>query len=317
MKKPALKKSFIKGAAKFVIIGGMLVIGVGALNGFAANGKANEALKANMIEEIPEEKENFSTSPAAATYANKFLKEYFTWDSKDSQERKDRLAPYLMLDVDQQAGLFIEGETKNSKFYSSELWKIEGTGDNTSLITYKTYHTLNYTEEKKVKVKDKEKIVKNEVTKGPFEKWVQIPVITDGINFKINGLPIITSKPAEAVFQEEEEKKEKLKDASAIVREEVKVFLPTFFKQYTTGEQEQLNYLTEDYFLRPLGGVITFKELQEVSVKESGKEFIVNANALFTDTNTKATLLQEFEMVLVQKDGRWLVKNMNDIKGGN
>ena len=312
IKKPALKKSYVRGSMKFVLIGGMLLVGLSSLNGFAANGKANEALLATMKEEAPEEKENFATSPAASGYANKFLKEYFTWDIKDAQGRKDRLAPFLMPELDQMAGLYIEGETKNSKFHSSELWKIEETGENTSLVTYKVLHTLNYTEEKKVK----KKTIKNVIEKGPYEKWIQVPIITDGTNFKVNGLPMIISKPAEAVFEEEEKKKDERPDAAASLVEEIRLFLPTFFKQYTNGEQDQLNYLTDDLDLRPLGGVIAFQELQEITVKEGKDEFIVKVNALFEDSSTKALMLQTFEMTLTQKDGHWLVKKLNETQGG-
>lgn len=313
MKKPVLKKSVLNVTAKALVIGGIVIAGLGTLSGFAAFTVASQALKANEGEEVLEEKENFATSPAASTYANKFLKEYFTWDIGDSEGRQKRLAPFLMPDIDKTAGLYIEKETKSSKFHSSELWKVEETGENTSLITFKVLHTLHYVEEKKVK----KKTVKNEVSKGPYEKWIQVTIITDGTNFKVNGLPVITSKPADPIFDNEKKESKKLKEASGTVKEEVTAFLPTFFKQYTGGEIEQLNYLTEDDFLKPLDGVISFVELREVKVQESKGEYIVTVSALFMDTNTKALMLQNYEMVLIQKDGRWLVKKMNDTQGGN
>lgn len=287
---------------------------LGSLRGFTAINRIAD-INAAPKEEVKEETVNFATGPAAENFTQKFLNNYFTWDNNNPQEREVRLKPFLMEDMDQQAGLRFGKETAKASITSTELWNIEETGKNTSKLTYKILYKTHHIEEvvKKVKVKDKvqNQVTKKEVSKGPFTKWIEVSIITDNQNFKVNSLPIFVSAPDDAMI--EPEKMVEQKTAEPKTEEEIDAFLQTFFKQYTNGTREELQFLTTDKSLKPIGENISFIELEELKVYEKSKDgsYSTQATAIFKDSNTNAQMAQEFKLSIFEKDGRWQVKTIN------
>lgn len=275
---------------------------LGSLRGFSVAAKLNSQPEIQQSEQTELKEENFATSIGAQTFAENFLEEYLSWDKDDYQERAERLAPYLREGVDEQAGLRFDTVTSNSSHKKTELWEVSETGENTSLITFKTTQMVTTVpEDKKVKPKKS----------GPFEKWIQVPIITDGKSFLVNGVPTLTSKPAEVKIKPLEEPVAE-PEVNSKTAAEIEKFLATFLKQYATGTIEELEFLTSVKSIQPLGEGVEFQEIEKLIVLEKKKEsYVVEASGVFLDQHSKTQVLQIYNLEVSEKDGRWQVIKFN------
>jgi Conjugative transposon protein TcpC len=281
---------------------------LGSLRGFTLAAKVHSLPDQQQVE-TKVEKENFAVSVGAQKFAENFLREYFTWNKDNYQERVDRLKPYLRKGIDEQAGLRFDTLTGNSSPEKIESWEVYESGDKTSEITFKVTHTIKTMTE----TKDEQGNVKQEEkASGPFEKWIIVPVITDGETFLINGIPTFTSKPAEANISPLQSETENASVASE-VKKEITEFLNTFYKQYSTGTIAELEYLTTDKTVRPLDSTIVFNQIEELLViekKENG--YLIKTKANFTENQSKAQLIQNHTMIVSkEKDDRWQIIKFN------
>lgn len=292
---------------KITIWTGVVFWTLGSIRGFSLAAKVNEIPQQQNVAQIVQH-ENFATSEGARTFAQNFLKEYLTWDINNYQDRVDRLKPYIRSGLDEQAGVRFDKLTGNSSLKKIESWEISETGKDTSLITFRTTQTITTS----VQSTDAAGVVTNqEQTTEPFEKWIQVPIITDGKGFLVNGIPTYTSKPAAANIKPVETSQEAA-NIEPKIKDEIKEFLNTFYKQYSTGTIEELEYLTLDKDIRPLDSTIVFNELQNLVVlKEKDKEYTIESEALFTDNNSKAQLVQKYKMTVSKENGRWQVIKFN------
>ena len=251
----------------------MLVIfwTLGSFRGFSLAAKVNNQIKPS--EEITKTAttENFATTIGAENFASKFVKEYFRWNKDDYQERAKRLQPFLRKGMDEQAGLRFDSITGNAFPATHELWKIEETGKDTAKFTFKVSYKVKTMEEREVRNGKNTKKVKEEKESGPYERWIQIPIITDGKAFLINGNPIFTSKPANANVKPMESQPGS-PESDPETEAQINEFLQTFFKQYSTGTAAELEYLTKDKSIQPLGGTIVFDSIEELTILEKKKK---------------------------------------------
>lgn len=313
-KKPKIKKDFSPkkiNSRKYVKYSIYLLVvfwTIGTIRGYTANNNSAKPVEITQKETV----ENFATTIGAENLASKFVKEYFKWNKDDFQEREKRLQPYLREGMDEQAGLRFDSITGNAFLDNSELWKIEETGKDTADFTFKVSYKVKTTEEREVKNGNRTKKVKEEKDNGPYERWIQIPIITDGKAFLINGNPTFTSKPETAKIKPLESKPESAEADQETVAE-ITEFLKTFFKQYSTGTAAELEYLTTDKSIQPLGGTIVFGSIEELRILENKKNSsIVEVNAVFTDSNSKVQVLQKYNLEVSEySDKKWQVIKFN------
>lgn len=310
-KPPKVKRDYRKGLKYAVII---LVIfwTLGAMRSFTAISRI-AAITDEPKQEVKKEAANFAAGPAAENFTEKFLRHYFTWSGKDIQEREERLEPYLLEGIDKQAGLRFGPETPAANVYTTELWDIEETGKNTSNLTYKVQYKTKHIEKEVKKEKKKDKVIEKQVEKGPFTKWVQVSIITDGQNFKVKSTPVFVAAPDAAIIPIEKEMETDPKSADAKTEDAIHAFLQTFFKQYTNGTREELQFLTTDTTLKPIGENLSFEKIEELNVREKSKNgtYEVKATPIFKDSNTNAQMAQDFMLTVFEKDGKWQVKTIN------
>ncbi|MFJ7941131.1 conjugal transfer protein [Peribacillus sp. NPDC096622] len=313
-KKPKIKKDFSPkriNSRKYVKYSIYLLVAfwtVGAIRGYTADDNSTKPVEITQKATV----ENFATTIGAENFASKFVNEYFKWNKDDFQEREKRLQPYLREGMDEQAGLRFDTITGNAFLDTSELWKIEETGKDTAEFTFKVTYKVKKTEERDVKNGKRTKKVTEEKDNGPYERWIKVPIITDGKSFLINGNPTFTSKPEKAKIKPLETKPESAA-ADQKTAAEINKFLQTFFKQYSTGTAAELEYLTTDKSIQPLGGTIVFESIEELRILENKKKSsIVEVNAIFTDSNSKVQILQKYTLeVLESSDNKWQVTKFN------
>ena len=280
---------------------------LGSIRAFSATARINALEKQPEKEQQQEQIVNYATSIGAQNFAKNFISEYFKWNNGDYKERVDRLKPYLREGLDEEAGLKSDTLTGSSWTEKTELLEVSETGKNTALLTFKVSQKVKLMT--KTNIKGKVREVEKE--SGPYDKWIQVPVITKGKSFLINGIPTFTSKPLEAKIEPiEPSKAASMVDSKASA--EIKEFLKTFYKQYSTGTMAELEYLTSDKDLRPLEGTIIFNQIEDLIILEKKKKsYIVEVNAVFTDKNTKTQLLQKHNLEVSKQNGAWKVIKFN------
>lgn len=139
---------------------------------------------------------------------------------------------------------------------------------------------------------------------------MKIPVITDGKAFSINGNPTFTNKIPSAAIEPIEESQSSESDVKT--EEKINKFLHTFFKQYATGTAAELEYLTTDKSVKPLGGTITFDSIEKlITLDKKKKSSIVEVDAVFTDSNSKVKFSQKFKLEVSEKNDRYQVIKFN------
>ncbi|KIQ76736.1 transposase, partial [Bacillus sp. L_1B0_8] len=90
---------------------------------------------------------------------------------------------------------------------------------------------------------------------------VSVPVRTDGKAFVISGFPQIVKVNEKAEVPEEKAGKEREEIHEITVKEDIREFLPTFFKSYTTATQKELAYVLANTDIKGLEGAMKFENV--------------------------------------------------------
>ncbi len=100
---------------------------------------------------------------------------------------------------------------------------------------------------------------------GPEDKeviqQVSVPVQSDGKAFVISGFPQIVKVNEKAEVPEGKEEKEREEIHEMTVKEDIREFLPTFFKSYTTATQKELAYVLANTDIKGLEGAMKFENV--------------------------------------------------------
>lgn len=252
---------------------------------------------------------NIATSEGAQSFSQNFALDYFDWQNSDEgiKKRIERLQPYLANGLDKQAGLSFEGMEWNSRLSKSQVWNIEETGNNSALITLRVEHLLKKTTQSDPKKDPQEK------TTGPYEKYFVVPIKTDGKSFVVHKVPYFIAAEAKPEITSESSIDEQGKLPDPKLQDEITSALNTFFKVYTSGTQEELSYYMKGDQIKTMTGIITFKEVKDLVIKqgESPQEYEVNAMVVFQENQSKAQVVYPYELTLVKEENRWLFKAFN------
>jgi len=254
-------------------------------------------------------KVHFATSEGAQSFSQNFAIEYFDWQNSDDgiKTRMERLKPYLANGLDEQAGLSFEGMEWNSSLSKSQVWNIEETGNDSALITLRVEHVLKKT------IQSDPAADSTEEKAGPYEKYFVVPVKTDGKSFVVHKVPYFIAAEEKPEITSESSINEKGKLPDTKLQEEITSALNTFFKVYTSGTQEELSYYIKGDQIKTMTGIITFKEVKDLVIKqgESQQEYEVNATVIFQENQSKAQVVYPYELTLVKEENRWLFKEFN------
>ncbi|USK36543.1 conjugal transfer protein (plasmid) [Bacillus sp. F19] len=281
---------------------------------------------AGAIQHMPAEdvmkEENFAAEVGAQSFAENFAAEYFNWENSDDEikNRAKRLHPYLAKGLDEQAGLAFEGMERSSELDDSQVWNVEETEENTALITLRVQHTLKKTTPPDAKAveqakKDKKPLPKAKEEKSePFEKYIVIPVKTDGKSYVVHKVPYFVPPAKKPEITSDVSISEKGKIQDSQLQDEITSGLTTFFKVYTTGTQEELSYYTKSDEIKAMTGITTFKEVKDTIIKQGDaeNEYKVHVTVIFQENQSKAKVIYPYELVLVKEENRLFVKEMKN-----
>ena len=313
-RKKIIKSIFWTGFSLVLFLSVVAIVRVG-------NAGVGAAVQEQPVED-QEQKVNLAAGVGAQTFAGNFATDYFHWENTDEaiKERAERLTNYVANGLDEQAGLSFEGMEWNSKLTISQVWNVEETGEDTALITLRVMHELKKVtppdpkEVEQAKIDKKDPPEAKEEKAGPYEKYFVVPVKTDGQSFAVHEIPYFAAAPKKPDITAEASVNEEGKVNDSELQEEVKTFMNTFFKVYTTGTEEELSYYMEDDQVPSMNGVMTFEEVKNIIVKEGHDEsdYKVHATVIFTENQSKAQVIYPYQLNVTKKENRWIVKNFKN-----
>ncbi|MGE6552955.1 conjugal transfer protein [Bacillus mycoides] len=248
-------------------------------------------------------KQNLATRPEAIEFARLFTKEYFTWKrgEEDLRKRAERLKIYLSKDVDSQAGVETNALQWDSDFLAATLLKVDDKKQKEANVIFKVKYKL---------YRQKPDNSGEEVK----EVWqqVSIPVQTDGKAFVVNGLPQVVKINEKATVKETEDEREEVKDVKA--KTEIREFLPTFFKSYTTATQKELAYVLENPEIKGLEGSMKLDKVISSKVypgKPKGT-YEVQAEVLLIDAHSETKMKAAYTLVVKQAGKQFVVTDLQN-----
>lgn len=316
--KTVFRKKVIKGIfwTGFGLVLFLSVIAIVRVGNAGAN-----ATEEKSVEQVTKE-ENVAAGEGAQSFAENFADQYFDWKNTDEDKKKrvERLQPFLATGLDEQAGLSFEGMEWNSSLSNSQVWNVEETGKDTALITLRVMHTLNKTTPPDPKVVEQAKKDEKpapeakEEKAGPYEKYFVVPVKTDGKSFVVYKVPyfVAAAEKPEIISDATISEDGKIQDSK--LQEEITSGLNTFFKIYTTGTQEELSYYIKGDEIQTMTGIITFKEIKQIVIKQgkSKNEYSVYATVIYQENQSKAQVIYPYELSVVKEEDRWFVKEIKN-----
>ena len=191
---------------------------------------------------------------------------------------------------------------------ASQVWNIEDTSKDTAHITLRVEQILN-----KTTSQDSNEDPSEEKS-GPHEKYFVVPIQTDGKSFVVHQIPYFNSPPEKPNITSDTSIDENGKIQDTKLQEEITSALNTFLKVYTNGTQEELSYYMKDEDIQTMTGVITFKEIKSLVIKQDGStnQYKVNATVVFQENQSKAQVVYPYELTLVKEDNRWFVHSIQN-----
>lgn len=272
----------------------------------------------NESEEAAEESR--VNTEGAKLFATDFIWNYYTWGYGDDKaaERQERLASYLSEASD---GLALDNVPYKSAVSSVRVWEVEEMSPETCKVTV----AVNYVLKKQI---NKETIVdqvneagepyQETVTEtveeevGKYERYVSVPLWTDGRNFVVAGIPVIQPMPDEAQMPlvEVEKRQGQVFDAEDL--SSVESFCNTYFKVLTTGTQEELNYyLGNQAEVKSLTGIYVFESLSGLTVYTVEEALDAEAKMQCVEVTTGAMVSIPTCFTLEKQADHYIIQNFN------
>ena len=248
-------------------------------------------------------KQNLATRPEAIEFARLFTKEYFTWKrgEEDLKKRAERLKGYLSQISDSQAGIETNALQWDSDFLSATLLKVDDKKEKEANVIFKVKYKLH-----RMKPDNSGEEVKEVM------QQISIPVQTDGKAFVVNGLPQIVKINEKATVKETEDEREEVKDVKA--KTEIREFLPTFFKSYTTATPKELAYVLDNPGIKGLEGAMRFDKVTSSKVypgKTKGS-YEVQAEVVLIDANSETKMKAAYTLIVKETGKQFVVTDLQN-----
>lgn len=239
------------------------------------------------------------TSQEAVIFAQNFSKAYFTWTPQevDIINRQVKLANYLAVGLDVNAGLQVNELTWASTYQSSQVVDVKQLDENLGQVTLKVNTALTKGEEKK-----------------SATRYLAVPIAYDGSTFGVYQLP---------QFVEWEEKTtvkqvvaNDLKSADTQSTKDIRSFIDTFFQIFVMGGDDQLHYLVESkQAISGLNGSMDFKEVKkaEIYLDEATGHYIAFVEVHLIDPAIETTIVSNYQLTIKKKEEQYALVGMNDL----
>lgn len=259
-------------------------------------------LKVNKAVEVKkdESKDQFEEI-SAHTFAKTFAKEYLFWNAGNEETRKERLKPFLAPGLDEQAGFNFKDIEWNSWARMIDVWSVtereEGRLD-----------VLIYAETQMSKVENPEE-------KKRVDRWLVVPIKKAGPSYVVIGTPYYVPPPEPEIKEEEEKKEERRERVDMDTRDSITSFMESFWKVYTTGTPDEIQYFIKGDKQKGLTGILSYRELVKIDAFKEGKTYRVECDIRFLDLSSGGEVVYPYVLQVKQEGDRWYVTNIQVKKG--
>ncbi|SHK47455.1 conjugal transfer protein [Paramaledivibacter caminithermalis] len=236
-----------------------------------------------------------------ASVAESFVKEYLTYNISSSLEEKkeyeERVYTFLADYVKLPTMIGIQADSKVENTYVYEIKKLK-TNQYDVIVKADTVYTFVDGQRKKKSI------------------YLKVPVAEQEGKFVVEDTPIIIPKVEKASIKYERYSEgDELNITEAF---EVKEIMANFFKTYCTGKPSEIAYYMDDG--KPRAGFE--KSFEFLDIMDFRVHYLENigykaiAEIKIRDVVSNKEFLQNYNIDIVNKDGRWYIKGLN-LRGGN
>lgn len=253
-------------------------------------------------------KQNEATRPEAVEFTKQFVKEYFTWKRGDNERanREGRLKPYLLEGMDRQAGLDMQSLQWDANYVQASIIRVKETGKQSADMILKVDYKLQRQKEEKQGEEIKKVDEGKDVT-----QTIAVPIKTDGKGFVVTGNPQVVKVDNKAKMKAEKSDKQQ-EEAEYKVKQDIKDFLPTFFKSYTTSTQKELEYVLHNKDIKGLEGALHFEQVKDIKVYAGAEKdtYEVHTSVEMKDTASEAKMLMKYVLTVKMEAKQFIVTEM-------
>ncbi len=298
-KLPSYKGRLIGKWAFWLLFCWMLIVSITTV----VKGKGDTTAKASTTPKEVTQKQNLASRPEAIEFARGFAKEYFTWQRGDEgkKKRSERLHPYIPKTFDPQVGLDFVSMQWDSNFLYATVLRVDEVTDKEASVIFKVKYKLSRMKADNSGPEDKEVI-----------QQVSVPVRTDGKAFVISGFPQIVKVNEKAEVSEEKAGKEREEIHEITVKEDIREFLPTFFKSYTNATQKELAYVLANTDIKGLEGAMKFENVLSSKIypgKTKGT-YEVQTEVSMIDPHSESKMKTGYTLFVKQDGKQWIVTDL-------
>lgn len=141
---------------------------------------------------------------------------------------------------------------------------------------------------------------------------VSVPIQSDGKAFVISGFPQIVKVNEKAEVPEGKEEKDREEVHELTVKEDIREFLPTFFKSYTTATPKELAYVLANTDIKGLEGAMKFENVLSSKIypgKTKGT-YEVQTEVSMIDPHSETKMKTGYTLFVKQDGKQWVVKDL-------
>lgn len=230
-----------------------------------------------------------------SSYVEEFAKVYFAWEptKENLEQRTEKLKKYMNEDLQNlNSGMIRPDIPTQSIVQDVSIWNIEALKENEYEILFSVV----------------QQVIEGE-SNQQIESAYSIRVKTD--NEK--NIVVASNPQMASLYKKLEQKNEVIQDDMAIsqnTKDEIRVFLETFFKVYPTANKTELAYyISSNREIQEIQKGYIFSGIKSIYYFELEESVEVKIITEFLSPETKAIFNFEYELSLNKMDENWVIKD--------
>lgn len=244
------------------------------------------------------EAQKFTTNdPKELAFAEQFTREYFLWTQGKEDSRKERLQPFLISSLDDQAGLDLSSIHYNSYVQNVDAWSIKNNTDGIQEVT--VYAETIITN------------VSNPADQKRVDRYLVVPLKQAGDSYRVVDYPYLVTAPVGSNINLPQP--ETVGDpVTSDITDQVNTFMQTFWRIYTTGSPQEIAYYFKNKQQASTGltSIESIVSMDNLNVTSSNDQYLVDCDVTLQDLQTNAQLVVHYKFTLTNENGRWYVISM-------
>lgn len=229
-----------------------------------------------------------------SSYIEEFVRVYFAWEptKEHLEQRTEKIKKYMNEDLQSlNSGMIRSDIPTQSIVQNVSIWNIEEMKSNEYKILFSVV----------------QQVIEGE-SNQQIESAYYIRVKTDN-----EKNVVIASNPQMAsLYNKLEQKNEVNQDDMEIsqnTKDEIKIFLETFFNVYPTAKKTELAYyISSDKEIREIQKGYIFSGIKSIHFFKLEESVKVKLITEYLDPETKAIFSFDYELTLDKMDGNWIIK---------